>query len=161
MAYVWIDVVVLNFIFSVEQKFQKGIGRKMVLIAVETGPAGSKSLSTDDSMMHFLGATKKGSVIMPKVVKLIGPSSALAEELYPFIIQSAAASSVRLNVLVSGSTSAPVARRDYRASCCRPAKHWRVVLILLHSFVQPYLSVKVACNSIEKGFVNSVESFYK
>ena len=59
--------------------------------------------------MHFSGAG--GSAIMPKLDKLVGPSSTLAKELSLFVTRSAAASSVRLRVLVSGSTSASLARR--------------------------------------------------
>ena len=43
VAYVWIDIVVLKFISSVGQKFQRGGGGKMVLIVVEAVPAGSKA----------------------------------------------------------------------------------------------------------------------
>ena len=42
MAYVWIDVVVLKLISSVGQKFEKGGGGKMILIAVEAVLAGIK-----------------------------------------------------------------------------------------------------------------------
>ena len=63
--------------------------------------------------MHFSEVTKSGSVIMPKLVKHVKPSSTLAEELSLFFARSAAPSSVRLRVLVSGSTSASVAKRDY------------------------------------------------
>ena len=116
----------------------------MVLIVVGVVPAGSKPPEADDSMrtstggrcgfgasapllsraahMYFLGAIKRGSAIMPKLINFVGPSSTLAEELSPFINRSAAASSVRLRVLVYGSTSASVARLGCRASCCRPVK---------------------------------------
>ena len=47
---------------------------------------------------------------MPNLVKLVGPPSTLAEELSPFITRSAAKTpSVRLQVFLSGSTSASVA----------------------------------------------------
>ena len=60
---------------------------------------------------------------MPKLVKLVGPSSTFAEELSPFITRSTAeAPSVLLRIFVSGSTSASVAGRGCRASCSRPAK---------------------------------------
>ena len=42
---------------------------------------------------------------MPKLIKLVGPSSTLAEELSPFNTRSVAeVPSVRLRVFVSGST---------------------------------------------------------
>ena len=104
----------------------------MVLIAVEAVSADSKPPATDDSMrtsiggrcsfaasaplltraspMHFSGV--RVSAIVPKLVKLVGPSSTLAEELSPCFIRSAeAAPYVRLQVFVSGSTFASVARR--------------------------------------------------
>ena len=42
VEYVWLNVVVLEFISSVRQKFQRGGGENMVLIAVEVVPVGSK-----------------------------------------------------------------------------------------------------------------------
>ena len=106
---------------------------KIVLIAVEAIPAGSKPSAADDSMrtsivgrcgfdasatlltraspMHFLEA--RGSAFMPKLVKLIGPSSTLAEKLSPFFTQSAGAPSVRLRVFIYISTAASVARRGW------------------------------------------------
>ena len=90
----------------------------MVLITVEAVPIGSKPAAVDGSMrtsrggrcgfdasapsltraspMHFSGAIKRGSVIMSKLVKLVGPLSPLAEELSPFFTRSAAAPYVRL-----------------------------------------------------------------
>ena len=104
----------------------------MALIAVEAVPVGSKPPATNDSMrtsidgrfdfgasaslltraspMHFSGAFKRGSAIMLKLFKPVEPSSILAEELSPYFIRSTVAPSVRSRVLVSGSTSASVAR---------------------------------------------------
>ena len=63
--------------------------------------------------MHSAGANEKVSVIMPKLVKLVRPSSTQAEELSPCFVRSAAAAlSVRLRVFVFGSTSASVAKRS-------------------------------------------------
>ena len=79
----------------------------MVPIAVEAVLAGSKPPAAKDSMrtstggrcgfgasapsltrasviMHSSGTIKRGSAIMPKLVKLIVSSSILAEELSPF-----------------------------------------------------------------------------
>ena len=107
----------------------------MVLIAVKAVPAGSRPQAADDSMrtstgercgfgasapsltkelkMHFSGA-RGGWAILPKLVKLVGPSSTLlAEELSPICLarSAAVASSVRLQVFLSVCTSASVARR--------------------------------------------------
>ena len=80
------------------------------------GFGASVPLLTKPSLMHFSGA-KGSTAILPKLVKLVGPSSTLLlEELSPFTTQSAAeAPSVRLQALVSGSTSASLARRGCRA----------------------------------------------
>ena len=48
------------------------------------GFGASASLLIKASSMHFSGANKRGSAIIPKLVKLIGPLSTLAEELSPF-----------------------------------------------------------------------------
>ena len=64
------------------------------------------------SSMPFSGVFKSGSAIMPKLVKLVGPSLTLAEQLSPFFARSAAASSVHLRVLLYVFTSASVAK------CC-------------------------------------------
>ena len=85
---------------------RRGVGIKMVLIAAEAVSVGSKPPATDGRMristdgrcdigtsspsltraspMHFSGAVKRGSTIMPKLVKLVEPSSTLAQELSPF-----------------------------------------------------------------------------
>ena len=87
----------------------------MVFNAVEAVPAGSELPAADNSMrtsigerygfdalaplliralpMHFSGA--RGSVIMPKLVKLVGPSTTLEIEVFPFFTRS--------RVLMSGS----------------------------------------------------------
>ena len=115
----------------------------MALIAVEAVSPGNKPPAVDDSMhtpvggrygfgalaplltraspMHFSGA---GSLaIVPKLVKLVGPSSTLEQELSPFFTRSATeAPSVCLRAFVLGFTSASVARRGYRTSCSRPVK---------------------------------------
>ena len=123
VAYVWIDVVVLKFISLAGQKFQRGGGGKMILVAVDAVPAGSKPpaavgvristverqdfiastpLSTRASPMNFSGAIKRSSAIMAKLIKLVGSSSTLSEELSPcFALSAAAALSVRLRVFLS------------------------------------------------------------
>ena len=52
--------------------------------------------------MHFSGA-KKGSAIMPKLVKLVGPSSTLAEELSPCFAKRGSAIMPELVKLVGPS----------------------------------------------------------
>ena len=68
---------------------------------------------------------------MLKLVKLVGSiTTFFAEELSPICFaRFAVAFSLRLRVLVSGSTSVFAARRAYRGSCLRPAKHCLVSLI--------------------------------
>ena len=67
-------------------------------------------------------------------------ASTLPEEISPFITRSATeAPSVRLRVFLSGSTSAFVARRGFRASCSRSAKRWFVALISSASSPNFYL----------------------
>ena len=105
----------------------------MVLVAVEVVPAGSKppaavSVRTSMGERHGFDATAslstrasslqqgraEGSVeSSPKLVRHIGSGSTWAEELSPLMTRSTAASSVRLRVLVSGFTSASVARRGW------------------------------------------------
>ena len=107
----------------------------MALIFVAAMPVGSKALASDVSMrtftgerssfdasallstraspVHFSGAKKRGSAIMPKLVKLVGSSSTLVEELSPCFARSAAAPSVRLCVFLSFFTSAPLPRCGY------------------------------------------------
>ena len=115
----------------------------MVLTTIEAVRAGSKPPAADDSIrtpmggicgfgasaplliraapMHF--STAEGSAIMPKLVKLVGPSSTFAEELSPLCFaRFSAASFVRLRVFMPSSTSASVVRRGCRASCCMSAK---------------------------------------
>ena len=70
----------------------------------------SAPLLTRASPMHFSGA-KRGLATLLNLVKLVGPSSTLAQELSPCFTQSAAAPSIRLRVFVSGSTPVSVARR--------------------------------------------------
>ena len=110
-------------IFVRQKLLRRDVGRNMVLIAVEAVPGGSKSPASDGSMrtstggrcgfrasvpsltralpMHFLEVVKRGSAIMPKLVKLVGPSSTLAEKAPQFFLSSAAALIVRLLVVVS------------------------------------------------------------
>ena len=121
----------------------------MVLVAVEAIPAGSKPpaavnvrISTGERQ-DFGAATPLSTTVSslqrraggsvessPKLVRHIdGPASTLfAEQLYPCFVGSAAASSVRLRVLVSVGTSAFVIRRGFRASYSRPAKRCLVAL---------------------------------
>ena len=61
------------------------------------GFGASAPLLTRVSPVHFSIAFKRGSTIMPKLVKLVAPPSNLAEELSPCFARSpAAAPSVRL-----------------------------------------------------------------
>ena len=108
----------------------------MVLIVVEAVPAGSKPPAADGSMrtstggkcgfgtsapsltraslVHFSGAIKRGSAIMPTLVKLVRPSSTIiAEELSPLFTRSAAASSVRFRIFLYVATSIFVEGRGY------------------------------------------------
>ena len=132
----------LIFFMVLSPRVQEEDGReKVVLIAVKTIPAGSKPLaavgvristgerqgfgasaplSTRASPTDVSGAG--GLAIMPKLVKLVGPSLALSEELSPFFLRSAAPSAVRLRVSVSDSTSASVTRRGCQGSSSRLAK---------------------------------------
>ena len=107
---------------------------KAVLAGSKPPAAGGVRISTGES--HGFGASAPlsarassvqgkagGSAIMPKLIELIGPASTLfAEELSPCFARSAAASSVRLRVWVSGRTSASGARRGCRDSCSRLVK---------------------------------------
>ena len=128
----------------------------MVLVAVEAVPAGSKppatiSVCISKGERHGFGAAallsakasslQGRSAVLPKLVKLVGPiSTFLAEELSPTCVASyAATSSVRLRVLVSGSTSAFVARRGCQASCSRPAKWLSYLSHLLRKLVQLFI----------------------
>ena len=103
----------------------------MVLIVVEVVLASSEPPAADDNTRtslggryafgasapsltralptHFPGAGD--STMLPKLVILVGPSSSRAQEVSPYLSPSAAAPSVRLQVFVSVSTSASVARR--------------------------------------------------
>ena len=135
----------------------------MVIVAVETVPVGSKTLATggvriSTSKRHGFGASAPlstrasflqgragGSAIMPKLVELVGPLSTLfAKELSPYFARSAAASSVRLRVLVSDVASASMGRHGCQASSSRPAKRCFVSLVfsinLPHFF--SYLVIK-------------------
>ena len=140
----WIDVVVLKLISSVRQKFQRDGWGRIVLVAVDVVPVGNRPSAADDSIhpstggkcgfgfsaplltkaspMHFSGA-RGGTAILTMLVKLIGPSSTLfIKELSPCFARSATASSVRLQVLMSGFASSSMVRRGCQASCSRPAK---------------------------------------
>ena len=110
MANAWIDAIVIKLTSSVGQKFQRGEGGKMVLIAVKTVPTSIKPKAVDGSMhtskggrcgfgtsaplltraspTHFPGAFKRGSPTMPRLVKFVGPSSTLVKELSPFFTRS-------------------------------------------------------------------------
>ena len=101
----------------------------MALVVVKAVLTSSKPPAVDDSVrtsrcgfgdsapsltraspMHYSAAG--GSAILPKLVKLVGPSSSLAEELSSFFTPYAAAPSVRLRVFSTVFASASVARRD-------------------------------------------------
>ena len=121
----------------------------MVLVAIEAVLAGSKppaavSVRISTGERHGFGAAAplsarasflqqeiaRGSVgSSPKLVRHIGSGSTWAEELSPIITQFAVASSVHLRILVSGFSSASMARRGCRASCLKPAKRCLVSLI--------------------------------
>ena len=114
----------------------------MALVAVGAVPAGSKppaavSVRISTVERHGFGAvaplsTRASSLQQgrardsmessPKLARHIGLVSTWAEELSPLITRSAVASSERLQVLMSGFTSASMARRGCRASCSRPAE---------------------------------------
>ena len=133
----WIDVVVLELISSVGQKFQRDYNGSMILVAVEAVPASSKppavgGVRTFIGERHSFGASAPlpnrasflqggagGSVeSSPKLIRYIGSCLAGAEELLsPCFARSAAALSVSLRVLVSGLTSASMAKHGCRASC--------------------------------------------
>ena len=123
---------VLFLVFS--PRLQKGGGGgNITLVDIKVVPAGVKPPAADDSMrtstgrrcgfgasvplltraspILFLGAIKRSSAIMPKLVKLVGPTSTLAKGTSPFFAQSAAASSVFLRCFMSDSTSASMTRR--------------------------------------------------
>ena len=130
----WLKFVrLVLFLVLLPRVLEGGSRGKMGFTAVENVPAGSKppvtvgvristgeghgfsalaSLSTRPSSLN-IGRRVEGSAILPKLVKLVGSSSALAEELFPFITRSAAAPSVRLRALVSGSTSTSVVKCGY------------------------------------------------
>ena len=100
----WLKFVrlVLSLVSSSRLHEKRG-GGKMALIIVETVPTGIKPPAVDDNMrtstsgkcgfcatallltraspVHFSGVNKRGSAIMPKLVKLVGPTPTLAEEL--------------------------------------------------------------------------------
>ena len=114
------------------------------------GPVGSKPpaavsmrISTDER--HGFGAAaplptmasslqgRAGGLVesSPKLARHIGgPASTLfVEQLSPCFACSAAASSVRLRVLMSGFMSASMARRSCRASCSKRPERCLVFLI--------------------------------
>ena len=119
---------VLPLVFSPKLQ-ERGGGGTMILIDVETIPAGIKPPAADNSMciftgekwdfgvsvhlfttaspMHFSGA-KRGSAIMPKLGKHVGPSMTLAEELSQCVARSVAAPFARLRVFVSVSTGSAI-----------------------------------------------------
>ena len=72
---------------------------------------GSAPLSTKPSSLYIRRAG--GSAILLKLAKLVGPSTVLAEELFPRFARSSAAFSVRLRVFSSVFTSASIVRRGY------------------------------------------------
>ena len=53
------------------------------------GFGASAPLLTEASPMHFSGANIRGSAILPKLVKLVGPLSTLVEELFLCFARSA------------------------------------------------------------------------
>ena len=130
LKFVWPALILVSQMIQ-----ERGSRRKVALIVVAAMPMGSKLPASDVSIrtstcgrcsfdasvllltraspVHFSGAKKRGSAIMPKVVKLVRPSSTLAEELSPCFAQSAAVPSVRLRVFLSIFTSASLARRGY------------------------------------------------
>ena len=135
----WIDIVL---------KFQRGGWWNMTLAAVEAVQAVSKSpaavsvrISTGErqgfraaALLSTRASSLKGraggSAFMPKLVEHVGPASTRAEELLsPCFACSAAASSVRLRVLVSGFTSVSMARRGCWVPCSSPAQHWFFSLV--------------------------------
>ena len=148
-----VEVVQLIIILVFLPRVQEGSGRgKMTFIAVGAVPADIKPPAADSiacapprvedaafgapalsltraSPTHFSGAIKRGSAIMPKLVKLVGT---LAEEISPVFSSSAGTPSVRLLFFVTVSSSASVARRGCRA-CCRSAKRFFVVLFSVSS----------------------------
>ena len=117
---------VLSLVSSPRLQENTGEG-KMALLIVEVVPVGMRPPTVDDSMrsstagycdfgasaplltraspMHFSEANKRGSAIMLKLTKLVGPSLTLAEELSPRLAHSTAAPSVRLRVFISDLTS--------------------------------------------------------
>ena len=128
---------------------QRGGWSKVVLVALEAVSAGSKPpvavrVRISAGKRHGFGAaaplsTKTSSqrgragspAFMPKLVELVGPAWTLfAEQLSPcFACTAAAVPSVRSQVFLSAVTSAPLARRGYRASCSRLAERCFVTLI--------------------------------
>ena len=130
---------VLKFVSSVRQNQTVGWS-KVVFVAVEVSPAGSKppaaiGESISKGERHDLGAaapfsTKtsslqgraRGSAFTSKLVEVIfGPGSTwLAEKLSPCIAcNTVATPSVRSRFFVSASPSASLVRRGCRASCSR------------------------------------------
>ena len=131
----------------------------MVFVAVEAVPAESKPtvavhVRISTVKRHGFGAAaplstrasalEQGRVrgpveSSPKLARQIGCGSTSAEELFPLITRSAAATpSMRLRVLVSIGACASVVRRGYRASCFRPAERC-LVFCLLHKFDQLFI----------------------
>ena len=105
----------------------------MVLSDVEDVPASSKLPAADDSMRTSTGGRcgfgasapsltrappmlfpgDRGSALLPKLAKLVGPSSTRAEDVSPYLSLSPAAPSVRSRVFVSGFTFTFAARHNY------------------------------------------------
>ena len=178
----WLKSVWPVFSLFSSSRLQETRGRgKIVLTAVEAGQVGSKPpaavgvrISTGER--HGFGASvlllsrasslsigrAGGLAIMPKLVKLVGPSlTLLAEELFPFFARSARISVLRtlaslgLYVCPRGETWLPsfMLQACLTLVCRSP---------LLRKFVQPFfLSIKVACHFIEEVLVNSTEPFFK
>ena len=91
-------VVVVSFLVISPRLQERGGGGKMALIVMKAVLRSSKPPAVDDSvrtsrcgfgasapsltrasLMHYSAAG--GSAVLPKLVKLVGPSSSLAEEL--------------------------------------------------------------------------------
>ena len=102
----------------------------MALVALEAVPAGVRhrllcacvSLRVRDTALKpqrrclpvchpFYKVEQEVRRSLPKLVRHMGSASACVEELSPLITHSAATSSIRLRVLVSGFTSASMAGR--------------------------------------------------
>ena len=120
----------------------------------------SAPLSTRTSQVYFPGA-KEGSAIMPKLVKLVGPSSTLAEELSPCFARSAAAPSVRLRVFC---LFLRLSLWRGVAACCSPSKRRFVAIISSVSSLNFYLIDRSGSSSylsIEVFFQKLIQARYR